>query len=185
MTCYILTYIRQTDRWRMWLRQTDRHPPIVHPLTVVKWLHITLTCDWMLMCLQMCCTLYGLYTGGVEAASLRSVQADYSDPLQPAALSSSSSSGSLSISSGSIFPSPPKTRRSRLSHISASCALSLRGINHRYSHAGSLHVPDTGQGGGGVRAPPWTLRIKHVSLNQTLRLFRAGCVTYPTSYIMK
>lgn len=60
--------------------------------------------------LQMCSL--ARWTGGGGAASLRAVRA-HSDARQPAELS-----GSLSI-----FPSP----RSRLSHISARCALSLRG----------------------------------------------------------
>lgn len=79
----------------------------------------------MLM-VSRCAVYLTVYTGGVAAASLRSVQADYSDPLQPAALSSSS----LSISISTVFLSPPKTRRSGMSHISASSALSLRTINH-------------------------------------------------------
>lgn len=69
-----------------------------------------------------------VYTGVVDGASLRSVGPDYSDPLQPAALSNLSISSSSSL--GSIFPSPPKTRGSGQPHISATSDLSLRGINH-------------------------------------------------------
>lgn len=92
----------------------------------------------MLM-VSRCAVYLTVYTGGVAAASLRSVQADYSDPLQPAALSSSSLN---------VFLSPPKTRRSGMSHISASSALSLRTINH--------HVPDAG----GSAAVPRASRTK-------------------------